>query len=95
MATTEEELLEQAMRLPKDARARLADRLVQSLGTTEFTDIERAWLEVAKRRLEEVLDGRVKPIPAEVALQQVRSVLRMRKSARASARRLGPPPVCE
>jgi hypothetical protein len=76
MSTTVEQLAEQAMNLPGDARARLADLLVESLDGDALTHIDRLWLSEAKRRRDEVRAGKVKTIPGEEALLSVRDSLR-------------------
>ncbi len=76
MATTVEELAEQAMNLPSESRARLADLLVESLDANEFGHIDRLWVAEAKRRRDEVRNGRVETVPGEEALRKVRDVLR-------------------
>lgn len=76
MSTTVEQLAEQAMNLPGESRARLADILVESLDTEALTEIDRLWLTEAKRRRDEVRAGKVKPIPGDEALRSVRDSLR-------------------
>ena len=76
MATTVEQLAEQAMSLPSELRARLADLLVESLDGTELGRIEDLWLTEAKRRRDEVRAGTVKTIPGDEALKKVRDSVR-------------------
>jgi len=76
MSTTVEQLAEQAMALPGESRARLADLLVESLDADALTNIDRLWLSEAKRRRDEVRSGKVKTIPGEEALRSVRDSLR-------------------
>ena len=76
MSTTVEQLAEQAMSLPGESRARLADILVESLDTEALTEIDRLWLLEAKRRRDEVRSGKVKTIPGDEALRSVRDSLR-------------------
>ena len=75
MSTTVEQLAEQAMNLPGESRARLADILVESLDTEALTQIDRLWLLEAKRRRDEVRSGKVKTIPGDEALRSVRDSL--------------------
>jgi len=75
MSTTVEQLAEQAMNLPGESRARLADLLVESLDAEALTQIDRLWLSEAKRRRDEVRSGKVKTIPGEEALRSVRDSL--------------------
>jgi Putative addiction module component len=76
MGTTIEQLAEQAMNLPGESRARLADLLVESLDTDELGRIEQLWLNEAKRRRDEVRSGSVKTIPGPEALRKVRDTLK-------------------
>jgi hypothetical protein len=71
MATTVEQLAEQAMSLPSESRARLADLLVESLDGAELGRIEELWLNEAKQRRDEVRAVTVKTIPGDQALKQV------------------------
>ena len=76
MATTWEQLAEQAMTLSSDSRARLADRLVESLDLEELGPIDKLWSAEAKRRRDEVRSGTVETLDGEVALRKVRDSLR-------------------
>ena len=76
MNTTWEQLAEQAMSLSSDSRARLADRLVESLDTEELGPIDHLWVAEAIRRRDEVRSGAVETIEGEDALRKVRDSLR-------------------
>jgi hypothetical protein len=76
MATTLEQLAKQAMDLPTESRARLADLLVESLDANELGQIDKVWVAEAKHRRDEVRSGHVETIPGDEALQKVRNVLR-------------------
>jgi putative addiction module component (TIGR02574 family) len=76
MATSVERLAEQAMKLPGESRARLADLLVESLDAEELGRIDRLWVAEAKRRRDEVRAGHVKTIPGDEARQRVRDAIR-------------------
>lgn len=76
MATTIEQLAAQAMSLPSESRARLADLLVESLDGADLGQIEDLWLSEAKRRRDEVRAGTVKTIPGDDALKEVRDSVR-------------------
>lgn len=67
MATDVERLAEQAMKLSGESRARLADLLVESLDAEELGRIDRLWLAEAKRRRDEVREGRVKTVSGDEA----------------------------
>lgn len=75
MATTVEKLVEQAMTLPSESRARLADLLVESLDVDDLGRIDRLWAAEAIRRRDEVRGGLVETVPGEEALRKVRDSL--------------------
>jgi hypothetical protein len=78
--TTLEQLAEQAMNLPSESRARLADLLVESLDADALTDIDQLWLSEAKRRRNDFRDGKVKTILGDEALRSVRNSVLSRGS---------------
>lgn len=69
---TVEQISEQALALPSEARALLADRLVESLDPAEDVRIRELWRDEVLRRRDEVRSGRVKTIPGDEALARVR-----------------------
>lgn len=76
MGATVEQLVTEAMTLPSESRARLADLLVESLDAADIGPIEQAWLVEAKRRRDDVRAGRVEAVPGEEALRNVRDSVR-------------------
>ncbi len=72
MAMTMDELTEQALSLPSEARALLADRIVESLDASSLGQIDQLWIAAAKRRRDDVRSGRVTTIPGDEALVRVR-----------------------
>ncbi|MBI4984041.1 MAG: addiction module protein [Rhodocyclales bacterium] len=75
MRMTVEQIADEALALPSEARALLADRLVESLDPAEDGYIRQLWMREAKRRVDEVRRGEVQTIPAEVAFSEVRQAL--------------------
>ncbi len=75
MATTVERLVEEALKLPGESRAQLADLLVDSLDSGDLGHVEQSWLDEAKRRRDDVRSGKVKPVAGEQALRKARSAL--------------------
>ncbi|MGD9841571.1 MAG: addiction module protein [Steroidobacteraceae bacterium] len=71
-----EKLTKEVLALPSDARALLADRLVESLDPLADDQIRALWAAEALRRRDEVRSGKVETIPAEVALARVRALLK-------------------
>jgi putative addiction module component (TIGR02574 family) len=79
-------LREEALELPKKARAKLAHDLLLSLEDEPFDapeEVERAWAVEIDRRIRDVKEGRVKLIPAEQALRDVRASLKRVRARRA------------
>jgi putative addiction module component (TIGR02574 family) len=72
MSMTVEQIAQEALSLPSEARALLADRLVESLDPAEDNDIRQLWTAEALRRRDDVREGRVETISSEEALARVR-----------------------
>lgn len=70
-----EQIADEALALPSEARALLADRLVESLDPAEDGYIRQLWMREARRRIDEVRNGEVKTVPADEALAQVRQAI--------------------
>ena len=68
-----EQIAEAALSLPSDARALLADRLVESHDPLTDPDVRSAWASEALQRLEDLRSGKVESIPAHEALSRARS----------------------
>ena len=67
---TPERLIEEALSLPVEERALIADSLLRSLNAPDAA-IDAKWLEVAKRRREEHRTGKVKPIPGDEVFSEI------------------------
>ena len=76
MSIPVEKIAEVALSLPSDARALLADRLVESLDPLTDDDVRASWAAEAVRRLDDVRSGKVKTIPGGEALARVRTLLK-------------------
>ena len=72
MSLTVEQIAEEALALPSEARALLADRLVESLDPAENGDLQQLWVAEALRRRDDVRAERVRTIPGDEALARVR-----------------------
>jgi hypothetical protein len=75
MAIPVEKLTEEMLALPSDARALLADRLVESLDPINDESIRALWVSEAVRRRNDVRSGTVQTIPAEAILAEARNLL--------------------
>lgn len=70
MSLTIEQIADEALALPKEARALLANRLVESLEAPADEQIEGLWAAEARRRFEEIQTGTADLIPAEEVFQE-------------------------
>jgi hypothetical protein len=59
---TTKQLIEEALSLPVEERALVVDSLLRSLNTPEVS-VDAQWVEVARKRLQELRSGAVKPVP--------------------------------
>lgn len=71
-----EQIAEAALALPSDARALLADRLVESLDPLTDQDVRGAWAAESVRRLDDIRSGKIKAIPSEEVFSRIRSILK-------------------
>jgi len=67
-----EEIAEEALALPSEARALLADRLVESLDPAEDGYIHKLWAAEGNRRLQELRTGHTTAVPGEEAFARLR-----------------------
>jgi len=63
-------------RLSQEEKIEILRGLLADLAGPPDPEIERAWLAEAQRRYKEVVEGKVKPIPAEEVFRKVRSRLK-------------------
>ncbi|MGB5157698.1 addiction module protein [Desulfobacterium sp. N47] len=71
MTLSADELATRAMALSGEARALLAEKLIESLDQESISAI---WLTEAKKRRDEVRSGKVKAIPGIEVMQNVRKL---------------------
>ena len=67
---------QEALLLPQEDRAKLAQKLLLSLDTLSEEESKQAWLVEADRRARELDNGNVQPISAEEVRRKARSLLR-------------------
>ncbi|MCJ7662612.1 MAG: addiction module protein [Desulfobacterales bacterium] len=63
-------LIDEVLSLPVEERVRIAATLLESLNVPNPA-IDKKWAAVAKRRLEELRSGKVKPIPGDEVFERV------------------------
>lgn len=74
MPTPLDSLEAQALKLPPEERAQLADRLISSL--FEDHEIENAWATEVEHRIEEIESGRAALVPASDAIARARAAIK-------------------
>ena len=67
---------EEALELPAQERAKLAERLLESLDDLPERDVEALWLGVAERRAKEIDDGSVELVTPEELERRVKARLK-------------------
>ena len=71
MNPSHKKVLQEALRLPGEARAALAGRLLESLDGPVDEDAEAAWSKEIARRIDDLDKGKVKTVPWSVARRQI------------------------
>jgi len=71
-----EEVENEALGLPEEERAELAQELLLSLDSPSEEEIAEDWLLEAHRRARELNDGTVQPISAEEVRREAQALLR-------------------
>ncbi len=67
---SKQELIEEVLLLPIEDRAYIIDSLIQSMNPID-SDIYRKWLEVSKKRLNELKSGEVKGVPGDEVFNKI------------------------
>ena len=70
MSSPTDELEAAALALPREARAKLARRLLDSLD--ENAEVDQAWKQEVERRLEAYRHGDAESVPADEVLEEAR-----------------------
>ncbi len=81
MDTQAEQMLQSALNLPPDDRVEIAESLILSLDEKRAAEIESAWAEEIKRRLESIDKGEVQLIPWDDMIRSMRERLNGEASA--------------
>jgi putative addiction module component (TIGR02574 family) len=71
-----EALIREALGLSTDQRARLAERLLESLDNLPDEELERLWVSEALRRVEGYRSGKIEARPAAKVHEELRRHLR-------------------
>jgi putative addiction module component (TIGR02574 family) len=65
MATKSEIILNEALTMSPDVRARMAKCLIQSLESPSIESVDEEWIKLAEKRFLELENGTVKPVSWE------------------------------
>ena len=76
MAKVLEEIEAKIRSLKPEERTELLRSLIAELDGAPEAGAERAWLEVAKARHREIVEKKVKPVPADQVFKKVRARLK-------------------
>ncbi len=69
------EIVEEARQMPYGERAELIEQLIADSAKNIDPEIEKAWGDEVMRRLEEMESGKVKPIPGEQVMAEIRKIV--------------------
>ena len=72
---TTQQIFEAAMSLPDDSKATLAERLVAHLASHTDPEVEKAHLDVATRRRDEIVSGQVEALDGEAVMARARKIV--------------------
>jgi putative addiction module component (TIGR02574 family) len=75
MSTALDQIEAQALALAENERAELAERLVESLATSQNLSARAAWLALARKRRDEIRSGAVAGIPGDEGSAMVRKLV--------------------
>jgi putative addiction module component (TIGR02574 family) len=80
MTQSLEQMAEQVLKLPRESRAFLAERLLDSLDEAEDFTVSEAWRNEVKRRAKEIESGAVTSLPAEEVFANLEEELKQCRS---------------
>ena len=73
MTAKSEFILNEALTMSPEERARMARCLIQSLESPSSENVDEKWVELARKRLQELESGAVKPVSWETIKKEVRA----------------------
>jgi putative addiction module component (TIGR02574 family) len=71
MNTESQQVLQSALTLPETDRAQIAASLIHSLDSEPSADVDAAWAEEIKRRIESIDNGEVKLIAWDQVMREM------------------------
>lgn len=76
MSTSFDDIEKQARSLPFKEKAALARLLIEDLDTSVDHDVERLWVEEARRRYDAYLKGELEALPGDEVMNRARQRLK-------------------
>lgn len=76
MSPKTEAIMTEALQLPREARALIAEKLLESLDLEEPFEVSPEWKQEIARRCREIDEGTVELIPADEVFREARERLR-------------------
>ncbi|HEY9706281.1 MAG TPA: addiction module protein [Allocoleopsis sp.] len=70
-------ITEEALSLPNNLRIELVEKLMESLEFNVDESLQKTWLNIAKKRRDEINNGEVIPIDGDQALAKVREIIEL------------------
>jgi len=76
MTDLAQKFADEALLLPREDRAELVEKLLESLNVPTQKKIDRLWAKEAERRLREYEEGKIEAIDGEQIFKEIRDRLR-------------------
>ena len=73
MPALAQKILQDALALPSNLRANLADKLLESLNSPTQKKLDLFWGKEAEKRLKELRTGKASTIPANMVFEEIRN----------------------
>jgi putative addiction module component (TIGR02574 family) len=75
MTALAQKFADEALLLPREERAELVEKLLQSLNVPTQKEIDRLWAKEAEKRVREYEEGKIKAIDGEQVFKEIRDRL--------------------
>ncbi len=72
MTELAKKFVNEALLLPREDRAQLADKLIESLNLPSQEEINKAWAEESERRIRDYKEGKIKSIDGEQVFSEIK-----------------------
>jgi len=76
MSELARKFVEEALLLPREDRAELVEKLLQSLNIPTQKEIDRLWAEEAEKRVKDYEDGKIQALNGETVFKEARNKLK-------------------